>query len=309
MSFFLFFSEIVIRLIIISNLTYNRMHRIVKIFLFLGLFLGVERLCHKATDGFALVNVYPPKGEYDRFDRAGPAPPDILDQTFTYLDSGSQSYVFLSEDQKVVLKLFKFQHMRTPPLLNFLPSKGILGKKREKKERVLHRTFESLTLAYDLMREETGLLYLHLQPTEHLGKQLKIIDKIGVAHTIELDKVPFLLQNRGTLAYCAIDTWMEKGEKRQAERGIKRLLRLAAARPKKGLFDKDPDFSTNFGFVGDAPFQIDFGRLSLSAEEKDPKVYGPEMIRITRDFQRWIAKNHPCLLHSFEEELDAIIHQ
>ena len=40
----------------------------------------------------------------------------------------------------------------------------------------------------------------------------------------------------------------------------------------------------------------------LSDEEKNPKIFGPEMIRITRDFEEWIAKNHPGLLDSFREE-------
>lgn len=283
------------------------MKRLVKIFLFALLFFGVERLCHRATDGFALVNVYAPPGNNEKWRRIETPEGDLFSQTYHYLDCGSQSYVFVSEDGETIFKLFKFQHMRTPPWLDFLPSKGKLGEKREKKRALLEKTFNSYSLAYDQLKEETGLLFIHLAKTQHLKQKLTITDKIGRHHTLNLDDVEFILQKRGTLAYTAIAAWMKEGAKEKAESGIRALLNLAAYRCHIGIFDKDPDFKTNFGFIGETPFQMDFGRLSLSEEEKDPKIYGPEMMRITRDFESWIAENHPDLLDSFKKELNEII--
>ena len=285
------------------------MKRLFIIFLSPALLFLAERLCHKATDGFAMVNVYAPDGDNQRWHREGEIPGHLLNQTFTYFDSGSQSYVFLSEDGTAVLKLFKFQHMRTPPLLNFLPDVGALGKKREKKRAVLEKTFDSLCLAYDEMKEETGLITLHLAKTSNLKQSITIIDKIGKKHRLDLDQVEFLLQKKGILAYAAIDRWMAEGNQMAAENAVRSLLRLAESRCQKGIFDKDPDFSTNFGYIDTIPFQIDFGRLSLSAKEKELEIYGPEMIRITRAFESWIAENHPVLLDSFVEELNEIVYQ
>lgn len=283
------------------------MKRFLKLFLVMALIFGIERLCHRATDGFAMVNIYPPPGEYDRWKTDEPLPEKICDQPFHYLNAGSQSYVFVSDDGKTVLKLFKFQHMRTPPMLDILPSKGKLGEKRTKKRKILERTLDSLTLAYHEMKEETGLLYLHLAKTTHLKKKITLTDKIGRTHLLDLDGVAFLLQKRGTLVYDAIDQWMANGEEEMAKQGVRDLLTLAKRRCLKGIFDKDPDFSTNFGFIGTHPFQLDFGRLSYDEQEKSPNVYGPEMIRITREFEGWIAENHPDLLDSFKKELNELI--
>ncbi|MBF5060283.1 hypothetical protein [Candidatus Neptunochlamydia vexilliferae] len=284
------------------------MKRLLKIFLFVSLLIGIERLCHRATDGFAMVNVYAPPGNNSEWKSKGSPDPALLNQTYTYFNSGSQSYVFLSEDGKTILKLFKFQHMRTPPWLNLLPSVGKLGEKRTKKRAILEQTFNSYTLAYEKLREETGLHYIHLTKTDHLQTQLTIVDKIGVHHTLDLDGVEFVLQKRGALVYDQIDQWMEAGEHKRAEKGLRALLRLAVHRCHQGLFDKDPDFATNFGFMGETPFQIDFGRLSVAPEEKNPEVYAPEMIRITRALEAWIQNNHPALFIPFKEELDAITH-
>ena len=275
-----------------------------KIFFIALAAIGVERLCHKATDGFAMVNVYPPHDDNSAWQTSDPL--DLHSSTYRYYASGSQSYVFLSEDGKTVLKLFKFQHMRIPPWLEYFPSNTYLATKQAKKRQVLEKTFNSISIAYNLLRQETGLLFIHLAPTNHLETQVTLIDKIGKKHLLDLDTVPFLLQKKGTLAYDTIDAWMEKGEIEKAKTGIQNLLTLALQRCKKGIFDKDPDFSTNFGFIENIPFHIDFGRFTLDPQEKDPSVHRPEMIRITQDFRHWIEKNHSDLLPYFDKQLLAL---
>ena len=100
--------------------------KIIVLCLFLLLGFLTAKFCHRATDGFAVVNVYAPKGDHSKWDtplsseiKAEIDP--ILSGCFTYFSCGSQSYVFLSEDGKTVLKLFKFQHLRIPPWLESIP--------------------------------------------------------------------------------------------------------------------------------------------------------------------------------------------
>lgn len=284
----------------------------IKFFLFVLLFFGVERLCHRATDGFALVNIYSPEGDTRLWESDSPLKMS-LDQPFYYLNSGSQSYVFLSEDGQTVLKFFKFQHMRIPPWINYLPLPSTLAQKREvkreKKRAVLTRTMNSYKIAFERMAEETGLLYVHLAPSSHLNQTVTIYDKIGKRHEIELDQVEFVLQKKASLVYDSLNEWMANGQKEKAKQGIRNLLILALERCKKGIFDKDPDFSTNFGFVNEMPVQIDVGRLSLDEQEKNPAIHCGEMIRITRDFQKWIEINHPDLLEFFDEEIQKLTAQ
>ena len=283
------------------------MRLLLKIFFIIFAIIGVERLCHRATDGFAMVNIYPPPGDHTLWQCSETLDPNLISQTYRYYSCGSQSYIFLSDDGKTVLKFFKFQHIRIPPWLEYFPSNPYLDTKRAKKRRALETTFNSITLAYDIFRKETGLLFIHLTKTHHLNTRIKLIDKIGKTHQLDLDLIPFLIQKKGTLAYQAIEHWIEQGEVEKAKSGIKNLLSLALCRCKKGIFDKDPNFRTNFGFINDTPFQIDFGRFALDPLEKKPHVYRAEMIRITRDFQQWIEKNHPNLLDYFNKELHILI--
>ena len=96
---------------------------------------------------------------------------------------------------------------------------------------------------------------------------------------------------------------MKAGKMSRTKDGIKSLFELSIKRCKEGVFDKDPDFSTNFGFDGDQAIQLDIGRFSYDATRKDPLVYIPEITRITRQFQMWIDENHPDLLEYFDEQL------
>src|SRR3989344_6079777 len=71
----------------------------------------------------------------------------ILTQPFSYLGKGAQCYVLQSADGRYVIKLFRYDaSLRQCPA------------KREK-------LFTACLLAYHRAREETGVLYLHLNLT------------------------------------------------------------------------------------------------------------------------------------------------
>ncbi len=69
---------------------------------------------------------------------------------------------------------------------------------------------------------------------------------------------------------------------------------------KVGIFDEDPDFATNFGFVDGKAIELDFGKLSLDPRERLREVYQEDLIRITQNLLLWIGNNHPVLLGSLQ---------
>ena len=90
-------------------------------------FFGLERLCHMATDGFALARITHPLQANGEF-----PPPilsseetmtlkKILSQPFHYLSCGGQTYVFTSDDGHYVIKFLKFHHRRIPLWMQKIP--------------------------------------------------------------------------------------------------------------------------------------------------------------------------------------------
>ncbi len=276
------------------------------------LLMGTERLCHRATDGFAIVNITAPKSDYSKWniaisDSKKREITSLLNQKFHYFDYGSQCYVFLGEDQKTILKFFKFQHMRTPPILNYTPLPKSLAnrllEKKEKKARILGKTFDSIHIAYNLMQKDTGLIYTQLGNLKPIQTKVTIVDKIGVSHEIDLNKTEFILQKRAVAAYNHIETLIDHGNKDLVQDAIYQLFTLNIQRCKSGIGDIDPDFATNFAFIDGKAALIDTGRLYLDDSRKDSREYQNELIRITRDFKTWIFENHPTYQNCFENAL------
>ncbi len=252
-----------------------------KLLLVLGIFLAVNRFCYVKTDGFALYKIVSPfafNPHWEVPSQSTDGLQEIFDQPFHYLARGAQSYVFLSEDGRTVIKFFRLYHLRPPLWMTALTLPLTLqpfrmGKMLEKWQE-LDKNFQSYRIACEDLKEETGLLYLHLNKTSHLKKTLTLYDKIGVVHHIDLDQMEFLVQKRADLVYPTIDALVKTEGADAAKEAITSLLNLLYQRSQKGIFDKDPDICTNFGFIGKTPVQIDIGRFRRQAAPKNPKPAG-----------------------------------
>jgi hypothetical protein len=286
-------------------------------FLFLAgtILAGVlaKQFCYKQTDGFAHYKIlsslsFNPDWEVNNAAEAEISA--ILDQPFRYLAKGAQSYVFASEDGQYVIKFFRIYHLQPPLWLRMLSLPPLLQtrqiKKMMEKREELNKDFTSYKIAFEEMREETGLLYLHLNKTTHLKKTLRIYDKIGIAYDLEMDQMEFLLQKRAKLVYPAIDALMKTQGLGAAKEAIGALVQLLLARFEKGIFDKDPDLNSNFGFLGVQPIQIDIGRFSKQKEDLTEGAYKEELLRITDNFRQWLDAHYPLLSEHLLSEIGKI---
>lgn len=275
-----------------------------------------KQFCYKKTDGFAHYKIlselpFNPAWEVShsaQFETCELS--TILDQPFRYLAKGAQSYVFASEDGHYVIKFFRIYHLQPPLWLKTLSLPPTLQPyklgKMIRKRSDLNKDFESYKIAFEEMQEETGLLYLHLNKTSHLKKTLRIYDKIGVAYDLDIDKMEFLLQKKAKLVYPAIDALVKSEGLEAAKEAVGALVELLLMRCEKGIFDKDPDLNTNFGFLGKRPIQIDIGRFCKNIGRKQTEVYREEIFRITDNFRQWLDVHYPLLSAHLSEEIGKI---
>jgi hypothetical protein len=273
-----------------------------KIILILATLVGVERFCHYQTDGFQLYKILsdlPPRPEWE----TAPLDPKELRQPYYYLGSGGQCYAFISQDGNSVLKFFKHHHMRPKSWLNtFSFVGGVRHILHERALRMAH-IFGSCKISYDDFRDETGLLYLHINKTTHLNRSLRLIDRLGIAHTIDLDTTSFVLQKTAELAYPAFDRVMAQGDLEGAKRRIDSLIALILARSHKGISDRDPIIRRNFGFIGERAIEIDLGSFTKDPFLRTPSAAKKVLFYETLKFKKWLAKHHPSLLPYFQERL------
>lgn len=273
---------------------------------------GVQRFCRSQTDGFALHKIcselsFHPEWEVENDPESLGT---ILDQPYTYLAKGAQSYVFASEDGQYVIKFFRIYHMTPPRFLThcYWPMcvQGYRLSKMIQKQEELDRDFTSYKIAYDHLKEETGLVFLHLNKTNNLKKTLTLIDKLGISYPIDLDQMEFLVQKRATIAYPALAQITEEKGIDAGKSALTQLVSLLALRIDKNIKDKDPDLNTNFGFIDIRPVQIDVGRFRINPSPLSAEEKRDEVIRITDNLDQWLRSQYPELSIHLQQEIQCL---
>lgn len=281
------------------------MNLLLKILLAVLCFYGVQRFCHRQTDGFTPLKIestVPYEARHVK--KASPEILNALDQPYHYLGRGAQAYAFVSEDGRYVIKFFR--HRRMHNLLCqagfLLPSflRERLEQTAEKRSLKLVKDYKSYELAFEKLRQETGLLYLHLAKTEDLKKRLVLYDKIKVLHELPLDQMEFVVQKRAYLLFPSLENWIKEGNLEEAKKVLTQVVSLLKTRAEKGIFDKDPELKTNFGVCEGKVLQIDIGRFTENELPPDPL----EIHRITDDLRKWLHKKDPVLESHLMSEID-----
>lgn len=293
--------------------------RLLYFFIFLVMIYGGIRLYFYATDGFSVANITThlannPAWEmrpltYQEQDEANNA----LSQTYRYWAKGHQAYVFISEDEKYVLKFLKFQRIRVDPWLANLPYPSFMNswvqEKVDHKNNKLMELFKSWKIAFENLKDETALLMVHLNKTDHLNQQIKIVDPIGISHSLNLDDAVFLLQKKADLMCPQIQQWMSSNKKEDAQKMISSMLALYISEYQRGLGENDQHILRNMAILDDKPVHIDLGRFVKDEHLKNPKVYRNELVYKLLKFRIWLQTNFPELADYLTKELEKAAHE
>lgn len=216
---------------------------------------------------------------------------DILAQPFRYLNKGAQCYAFVSQDEKYVLKLFRFdqRHLFRNP----------------RSKRPLHQKissfFEGCKLASSIASAETGILYLHLNRTAGTLPILKARGPLGQSFRCPLDQYRFALQKKA--APLAATLFAARDEGTLPER-IEEIVALLENRIGKEIGNTDPSLWRNFGFLEDRAIEFDFGNYVSRPDFSDVRSRRAELERYMRPLRSWLEMNAPECLAGLNARLE-----
>jgi hypothetical protein len=254
-----------------------------------------------------------------------------LSQPYHLIGSGSECFVFASQDGLTVIKFFKLDFIRWSYLKKGLfledhssaagtlsnhfltkinipgPFQYLLNRLLGIREFRIDRSFNSVKLAYENLQKETGIFYYHLQPSNHLHHPLKIYDGNGISHEIDLDSTPFLLQKRSVLLKDHFRILRHEKKSDEAKQSIDSLISLILDRAKKGLADRDVA-TKNLGFIGTQAMEIDVGSFHENSRLKEPWLYHQELYYTTWEVKNWLKKNYPEMAIYLETRVSEEIH-
>ncbi len=304
-----------------------------KIFSGFALFVGLQQLIELKTLGFCLQKIQTDDLSYQQqWDVPSLSREEehqmkrLLSQPYYLIGVGSECFAFMSEDGQAVIKFFKLDQARPVyfnrglfaedysayagtlsdhPLtrLNLpTPFHHWLQRFLGIREFRIQRTFSSIKLAYDNLKEETGLLYLHLNPTDHLCQTLTLYDGNAIRHEINVDSARFFLQKSAVPLEHHFTMLHNNKRHEEAKKSIDSLLHLIVMRCKKGFADRDV-FNKNFGFIGNQAVEIDTGSFSVDRHMQEPWVYKQELFYATLELKKWLQKHYPELFGYLEERV------
>jgi hypothetical protein len=230
---------------------------------------------------------------------------EIISQTFFYLGSGNHCYAFVSKDGKYVIKFFKQKHMNTYSLKEYINpfQKSRLQKRAQTRE----NSFTSYKIAYEELKKETGMIYLHLNKTNHLQKRIAFIDQNGQPFLLNLDEMEFLIQKKAKVGYHYLEKLLTENRFEEAMDGVASLLTLIVKRAKAGISDKDMQFFKNFGFIEGQAIEIDIGEFKRAPFSRNQEAIRCEIEEVAKQIRAWFKFRYPFLLPYLEKKIEEVI--
>ncbi len=285
--------------------------------LFVSSLYGLGRLYYRLTGGFTESNIsydlpYDSRWEtHVLSEKEQQEVHKLLDQHYTYLGKGCQSYVFMSEDGQYVLKFFKYQRFRPQAWLSyvsFLPGMdSYLNHKILKKREKLDSVFLSWKIAYEDLQQESAVAYVHLNKSQDLKKQVVLYDKIGLKHELDIDNYEFMIQRRAHMLCPTLTQLSSEGKIEEAKNLLRQLVMMIVSEYQRGYADNDHALMQNTGVLEGKPIHIDVGQFVKNPRVKSPDVYYQEIFNKTWKFRKWLEKHHPELAVHVEHLLQEIM--
>jgi hypothetical protein len=237
---------------------------------------------------------------------------NIFPQTYYYLASGNQCYAFVSEDRQYVLKFFKMQSLFPRGWLDSFPLSLLqsLGIRDEPSNQLFsERIFANYKDAYETFREETGLIYIHLNKTREFKSKVTLVDSKGKKSVVDLDSMEFIVQKRATKIFDHFKALLDENKLDDLRASIHSFLQLIALKCEKGFVDQDLIIRTNFGFIDNGAIQFDCATLTRDASMKYPLNFRKEILEAAERLDIWARENSPDITLFIQEEAQRLINQ
>jgi hypothetical protein len=264
---------------------------------------SLVRIYFNATDDFRLTNItyelpYHPEWDIIVTPEDNLQLKNLLKQKFSYVAKGSQSYVFESADQQYVLKFFKFKHLKPSWLVSYLPPISPFAyyqqKELARKQRKLYEVFSGYKLAYELLRDESGLFYIHLNPKRSdPAKMVTVVDKMGLEREIDLSQVVYVIQEKGRTLRSVLAQSLDKKDIEGTRKRIAQIFDLYSTEYNRGVYDHDHGVMRNMGFAGDKPLHLDLGKLMREERMKEPHVRHEDLKKVVASIKEWLQIHYP----------------
>ena len=272
------------------------MRKIATLFCLVAICCGIGKGIHSMKKGFTLRRIAAPvQTKLEIWNREADL---ALDQPFRYLGRGRQCFAFSSLDGKYVLKLPRTDIYQVPFWMRVLSVQEFRESVRATRLSREKFVLNSMKIAYEDLREDTGVLAIHFGMTPDLGKSIQLIDALGLSFRLPAHSTAFILQTKQPILMKAFLEALYSEDRVLGKQILDAFIEVVVARGSKGIWNKDESFLRNYGFDGKKGYQIDIGSFYRKED-------GPASIRDTmHPVRAWLAKIDLEMLCYFDNALE-----
>ncbi len=230
---------------------------------------------------------------------------NILSQKFHYLTRGRECFIFLSDDNKYVLKFFDSNRYHTKMYCPSISLPKFLDNFRNKhynrRKTKLKFNLSSAKIAYERLKDDAALVYVNLHKTNLFNDKLSITNKYGKSFLLDLNDIFFVLQKKCDLFYVKYENSKDEVYKKHL---LEAFLEMVHRRTIKLVIDDDIGKKRrNWGIVDNKAVTFDIGRWYLDEKLQTPEGYKKEMIKATKIFRKYLSENEPDKLDFVNKKL------
>ncbi len=228
-----------------------------------------------------------------------------LTQTFHYIGRGRQCFAFASADDRYVLKFLRTDIYKLPFWTRVLPVKSYrkwLEEEQQRREQFIRNSFE---ISFSELKDQTGLVAIHLGASQAIAERLTVVDKLGCKHHIPLESTSFVLQYKRPLLTKIFTQALQQREREQI---LDALVDAVVARAQKGILNRDRSFIRNYGFDGQRAYQIDVGSFFRQQGLDPAAAFQKSLLDSMGAVQEWLSQKDPEMAIYLNEKLNNLLH-
>jgi len=230
---------------------------------------------------------------------------NILSQKFYYYMRGRECFIFISEDQKHILKFFDSSRYDVTFFFPKLKMPNFLDKYRKKhfnrRIKKLDFNLSSAKLAFENLKEDSALEYININDRGFFSKKITIVNRYKKEFLLDLNNIFFILQKKCDIFYKCYENTKDEKYKNYL---IFSFLEMVHNRTKKLIIDDDIGKKRrNWGLYNNKAVTIDIGRWYFDEKLKTPQGYKKEMLKATKILRKYLENNEPLKLSMVNEKL------
>lgn len=232
-----------------------------------------------------------------------------MKQRFYSLGRGRQSYAFLSEDGRYVIKIPRYGRFRLPLWLQAVNLKCLDSYRKNrtaKKQAAKEALLQSFQIAFDSLKEESAIIAVRFPGEKGKGEVIKIADRLGRHYDLPLNMTGFVLQYKKELFNEVFKNILLVKDRKEIVYRLDQILEVIATRARKGIICRDDAFMYNFGFDESQAYQIDVGDFRRPIIGNPKEIFDQSVRGSLTPIRAWIEKIDPDLLQLLDQKLEKL---